>query len=263
MERDILQQSDLLKQIARNTKPKDSFQLIFSGNNSEFTIRNEAPIKLDRHSRYEVALVNLETYYRFPNVDATNNLFRYSPDDGRTWYDLLIPEGCYEIDDISKSKTQYMKQPNHYDAARNKAFISLSANPSTLKSVMEITGRYNVDFRPPTSLRSVLGFKNRVYHAGFNESENIVNILAMNSIFVKLILLMGVTSMVSLAPSFIRSSPILSPGYNIVENPIKSVLLPVNTHSIDNITVRLTNQGGKLLKFQGEAITIRLHIHEV
>jgi hypothetical protein len=43
MERDILQQSDLLKQIARNTKPKDSFQLILSGNNSEFTIRNEAP----------------------------------------------------------------------------------------------------------------------------------------------------------------------------------------------------------------------------
>jgi hypothetical protein len=61
MERDILQQSDLLKQIARNTKPKDSFQLIVSGNNSEFTIRNEAPIKQYRDSTYEVALINIET----------------------------------------------------------------------------------------------------------------------------------------------------------------------------------------------------------
>jgi hypothetical protein len=92
----------LLKQIARNTMPKDSFQLILSGNSSEFTIRNEAPIKLDRDSRYEVALVNLETYYSFPNIDATNNVFRYSPDNGQTWHDILIPEGSYEIDDISK-----------------------------------------------------------------------------------------------------------------------------------------------------------------
>jgi hypothetical protein len=75
-----------------------------------------------------------------------------------------------------------MNQQTHYDVARNKAFISLSAHSSTLKSVMEITGRYKVDFRPPTSLRSVLGVKNRVYHAGFSESENIVNILTVNSI---------------------------------------------------------------------------------
>jgi hypothetical protein len=73
---------DLLKQLVRNIMPKDSFQLILSGNTSEFTIRNEAHIKLDRESRYEVALVNLETYYSFPNIDATNNLFRYTPDDG-------------------------------------------------------------------------------------------------------------------------------------------------------------------------------------
>jgi hypothetical protein len=75
---------DLLKQITRNTKPKDSFQLILSRNKSEFTIRNEAPIKLDRDSIYEVALVNRETYYSLRNVDATNNLLRQSPDDGRT-----------------------------------------------------------------------------------------------------------------------------------------------------------------------------------
>jgi hypothetical protein len=86
-----------------------------------------------------------------------------------------------------------MKTQNHYDAMRNKAFISLSANPSTLKSVMEITGRYKVDFRHPSSLRSLLGFKNRVYHAGYNESENILNILTVNGVFVEVILLMVVT----------------------------------------------------------------------
>jgi hypothetical protein len=130
---------DLLKQTVRNTMPKDSFQLILSGNKSEFTIRNEAPIKLHSESRYEVAQVNLETHYSFPNIDATNNLFRYSPDDSRTWHDILVPESSYEIDDISKCIERIMRTQNHYDAHRNKSFISLSANPSTLKSVMEIT----------------------------------------------------------------------------------------------------------------------------
>jgi len=31
-------------------------------------------------AQYEIALVNLETYYSFPNVDDTNNHFSYSPD---------------------------------------------------------------------------------------------------------------------------------------------------------------------------------------
>jgi hypothetical protein len=132
-------EQDLLKQIARNTKPKDSFQLILSGNNSEFTIRNEAPIKLDGESRYKVPLVNLATCYSFLNVDVTNNLLRYSADDGKTWHDILVPESSYEIDDISKSIEHYMKLRNHYVVAQDKAFISLSANSSTLKSVMEIT----------------------------------------------------------------------------------------------------------------------------
>ena len=35
-------------------------------------------MKTDR--KYEIALVNLETYYSFPNVDDTNNQFSYSPD---------------------------------------------------------------------------------------------------------------------------------------------------------------------------------------
>jgi hypothetical protein len=112
---------DLLKQIARNAMPKDSFQLIFSGNKSEFTIRNEAPIKAERDSRYEVALVNLETYYSFPNIDVTHNLFRYSPADDRNWHDLLITEGSYEIDDMSKSIERVIKVQSHYDVARNKS----------------------------------------------------------------------------------------------------------------------------------------------
>ena len=73
-----------LKQIARNTQPKSSFQLIVSSNKTEFMTKYDSSISLDPNSKYEIALVNLETYYSFPNVHSANNVFKYSADNGRT-----------------------------------------------------------------------------------------------------------------------------------------------------------------------------------
>ena len=53
----------LLKKIAKNTDHKTSFQIIVSGNESSFSIRFNLNIELDRDKVYEIALVNLETYY--------------------------------------------------------------------------------------------------------------------------------------------------------------------------------------------------------
>jgi hypothetical protein len=59
----------ILKQIERNTRPKQSFQLVEESNKSDFTTNYGTPIKLD--GKFEVALVNLETYYSFPNIDSS------------------------------------------------------------------------------------------------------------------------------------------------------------------------------------------------
>jgi hypothetical protein len=126
-----------------------------------------------------------------------------------------------------------------------------------------IARRYKVDFRPPNSLRSVLGFENRVYHAGFNESENIVDILTVNSIFVEVDIINGSYVNGKLSSIIYSFFPNVSSGYKIVENPINLVFLPLNTHSIDKVTVRLTDQDGKLPNLRGETITIRLQICEI
>ena len=44
---------------------KTSYQIIVSGNESKFTNRLNPALELDRDKEYEIALVNLETYYRF------------------------------------------------------------------------------------------------------------------------------------------------------------------------------------------------------
>ena len=66
---------ELLEQIVKNTTHKTSFQIIVSNNKSNFNTIFNPKLELDRDKVYEKALVNLETYYSFPNIDETNNLF--------------------------------------------------------------------------------------------------------------------------------------------------------------------------------------------
>ena len=60
---------DLLKQIVKNTEHKKSFQIIVSDSKSRFKTRFNSTLQLDRDKeyeidkKYEIALVNLETYY--------------------------------------------------------------------------------------------------------------------------------------------------------------------------------------------------------
>ena len=67
--------NELLERIAKNTDHKTSFQVIVSGNQSSFNTLFNPKIELDRNKVYEIALVNLETYYSFPNIDDSNNIF--------------------------------------------------------------------------------------------------------------------------------------------------------------------------------------------
>ena len=66
---------ELLKQIVNNTEPKRSFSVVVSDNNTKFKTWFKSPIQLDKKKDNEIALINLETYYPFPNTDRSNNCF--------------------------------------------------------------------------------------------------------------------------------------------------------------------------------------------
>jgi len=63
---------------------------------------------------------------------------------------------------------------------QNGESIKITANTNTLKSVMEISNDFIVDFSVRNSIASVLGFAERIYKEGLHESQNVVNILSMN-----------------------------------------------------------------------------------
>ena len=81
---------DLRKQIVYNTEPKRSFSIVVSDNKTRFKTWFKPPIQLDKKKDYQIALINLETYYSFPNFDRSNNCFTYSPNLNQLWLTLLF-----------------------------------------------------------------------------------------------------------------------------------------------------------------------------
>ena len=175
---------ELLEKITLNTEPKESFQNVVSDNKTRLTTQFNPHIQLKKNKGYEIALVNLETYYSFPNITEENSRFMYSPD-GQTWFVIFVTEGSYDIEDISKVIQQKITQNGHSNQ------ITISANTNNLKAVLILENGYQVDFRPQDSISSVLGFNNDLYTTDYQESENPVNILSVNSILVNIDIISG------------------------------------------------------------------------
>ena len=92
---------NLLKQVVNNTEPKRSFSIVVSDKKSRFKTWFNPPIQLDKKKDYEIALINLETYYSFSNMVRSNNCFSYSPGANASLFDIIIPEGNYCVEDIN------------------------------------------------------------------------------------------------------------------------------------------------------------------
>ena len=127
---------NLLKQIVDKTEPKRSFSIVVSDNKTRFKTWFKPPIQLDKKKDYEIALINLETYYSLPNIDRSNNCFSYSPGANTSWFDIIIPEGSYHVEDINEFIQREMSKNCHYDKANDNDNIKISANINTLKSEM-------------------------------------------------------------------------------------------------------------------------------
>ena len=61
--------NSLLKQVVNNTEPMRSLSVVVSDDKTRFKTWFKPPIQPDTKKDYEIALINPETYYTFPNID--------------------------------------------------------------------------------------------------------------------------------------------------------------------------------------------------
>ena len=87
------------------------------------------------------------------------------------WFDIIIPEGSYHVEDINVFIQREMRKNDHYDKANDKNNIEISANTNTLKSEIFLKNNYQVDCRKDKSINSLLEFDSNLYTAGYHEYE--------------------------------------------------------------------------------------------
>jgi hypothetical protein len=155
---------------------------------------------------------------------------------------------------------------NDCDKENNILYINISANISTLKSVNEMMTNqsYQIDFNATNSIGSALGFHPIIIHHGYNESQEIVNIMKINSILVNVDFMSGSYVKGSQYPVIYSFFPNVSPVRKIIERPNPSlVFYQVNRSDINNMRLWLTNQNNNLVDVRGETVTVRILIREV
>ena len=112
-------------------------------------------------------------------------------------------------------------------------------------------------------MSSVLGFNKQVYSDRYQESENPVNILSINSILVNIDIICGSYVNGQRNPTIYSFFPAVSPGYKIIETLANLVYLPITLDAVYSMETTLTDQNGHLLNLRGENISIRFHVREI
>ena len=67
---------EYLQKIVENTSIRPSSQVVLTGNGSKLEAKFTPPMTARAGCMYEVALVSLETFYSFGNIDESNNKFK-------------------------------------------------------------------------------------------------------------------------------------------------------------------------------------------
>ena len=124
---------------------------------------------------------------------------------------------------------------------------------------MFLKNNYGVDFGKDKSINSLLRFDSRHYSTGFHESENMVNILKINSILVNIDIISGSYVNGSTQPTIYS----FFPGYKIIENPHYLLYLPITSDTMHSITIWLTDQNGNELNLREENLSMRFHLREI
>jgi len=149
---------DILRKIEENTAPKDSFELTISNSTMDFITRFNPPLQLKKGKQYEMALLNLELTIRFQTSTQPTTVLNIP----RTMVKTGSPSKFLKVD-IDAAIKQQMRTNNHCNDENDKYFISVSANSSTLKTVLTLWNGYQVDFGLPNSMRHILDFNSAVY----------------------------------------------------------------------------------------------------
>lgn len=241
-----------------------SITLTLNGQQSHLRAQYFPPIDIS-DGEYVCGLIDFQTFNTIPNVDERNNKFHFeyvkqepkktNLDPPNNWFVtkkvIEIPTGTYELDQIAEFLKKRMEFLN--------LELDLVANKNTNKC--ELYSSATIDFSAPNSIGSLLGFQPKRYDdKTMHVSESIAQIFHVNIIRVECNIIRGSYINDKPAHTIHEFSLKVPPGYKIIEVPKNVIYFPVTVKSISSVNIVCVDQEHRPINFQGETVTVRLHI---
>ena len=251
---------ELLKQIVKNTAPKDSFLITLSGKGARISHPFDPKITPSTpNGGLRIAFDSLETWYSWPNVDSSNNQLWVKKSGQTKEVCLTIDTGTYGFIALNDEIQRLLKE-NDLDKA-----VKFRGNLSTLKTIMTLEPGCAVDFKKENTLRNFFGFDSKTYVATTKSrrfvSQNNANVAPVNTVLVHCSCIGGCSYVNGRLSSVIHTfTPNTEPGCQVIVTSDKYIFMPTATDFIRDIDCWLTDQNLRPLNLQNEDLTVRFHV---
>lgn len=253
-----------------------SLTVTFTGTSSVLRADFFPEITLDPNSNYCCALLDFTTYNSIPNISNVQNqnndfTFKYvtKEKDGvkkdakgkpiikevTKLKTISLPTGAYKVEDI----LNYLKQQFAVEK------INFTYETSVITSKVKISFDIDIEWTDGTVL-SVIGFKkenrSRIFKSKSSYwSDTIVKITNIDVIRVECDIISSsyingkhCHTIHQFCPNKVQT------GYKFIEVPKHIIYLPIKEKHLRSIQISIIDQNGKLIDFQGEQISCRIHI---
>jgi hypothetical protein len=225
--------------------------------------------------QWEVSLVKLNAWYSYYNIDADqyqNNILTYlDPDE--VVHNVVIPDGMYTVEAINNLLLIDLQTNGFYDPLIDPLPpIYIYPNYNTIKVELVVTDPTFAFDLSTSRLWYILCFDESqtagliITRTPGQHTANITN--DINELQVRCSLLDGAGSsytnaeLGSVLYSFAPETP---PGSAITVNIPERIYAPILTYTeqIRNVRVEITDQLGRLINFNGEDVSMLLHLRRV
>ena len=256
--------SKILEQIAFNTRPKIEEHMLIVMDKSTHEEHLSQPLQTN-NKQFKVAVTFLTGYNGIFNVTDKNNKFYFKKAiKDEDFIQIRISEGAYEIESLNNEIKRIIIEKGHYTET-NYPF-RITPNFTTLGSIVEIlTPGPQISFVSNDSIGSLLGFNEILVWGKYNLSDNPVDILSFDNIFLECDIAQGMIFKGKRSGIIHNFTMDVDPGYKYIEKFRGGVqwYMMESKDIISSICFKLKNENNRIVSFNGQSITFRLSIKEI
>ena len=257
--------SKLLEQIAFNTRLKIEEHMLIIMDKSTHEEHLYQPLQTN-NKEYKIAVTFLTGYNVIFNVTNSNNKFYFikpiTDKDGYT--QITLPPGANELENLNNEVKRLIIDAGHYTEA-NYPF-TIKPKFSTLGPIIEISTQGPViTFVPDESIRDLVGFNKTTIIEEFNLSQNSVDILSFDNIFIECDIARGMIYQGKQSIIIHNWTMTKNLGFKCVERFAGGIIwyMMETKDTISGFYFKLKNENNQLVSFHGQSISFRLSIKKI